>query len=545
MIDSARLYSALLNTGLQTKDNALYQVIYNLIGAVVQQQKVASAAVSSGGGTIIIDIPASPVFFDEGLGSDSDSLMFAFGSSQFWQKTANGIYYNDGNVGIGTNDPTVNLQVGDITDTITNAIRVVADGTAGANVVLASLVNGVVEQTISILSNTGELSFGVNPASFSTADLSAAAIVTFLQSGFVGIGTTLPEAKLSFGDTGAIPNTAGSKFIVFDNGAKSWGIGLTLYSGLYGLGIFANNTFTDSPRLIVQEDGNVGIGINTPTPYKLSVNGTTNLLDTLNLNGANAGIWTWTASAPSRMIMRSASAYGLALESNNTASSGIFIASSGNVGIGLLTVTAYIHIKAGTATANTAPLKFTTGTNLTTAEVGTHEYNNNHYITNWKLLRYPLGGTLFDHFADAGNGTTVETDLYSDTTIANTFGNNGDKIKAEYGGVFVSSATATREIKIYFAGTAIFDTGALTLSLSAAWTVFVTIIRVSSTVVRYMFSFTTEGAALAAYTAVGELTGLTLSNTNILKITGQAAGAGAATNDIVAKMGTVKFEPAA
>lgn len=35
-VDPARLYSALLNTGLQTKDNPLYQVIYQLIGQVVK-----------------------------------------------------------------------------------------------------------------------------------------------------------------------------------------------------------------------------------------------------------------------------------------------------------------------------------------------------------------------------------------------------------------------------------------------------------------------------------------------------------------------------
>lgn len=152
---------------------------------------------------------------------------------------------------------------------------------------------------------------------------------------------------------------------------------------------------------------------------------------------------------------------------------------------------------------------------------------------------------LFDHFVNAGNGTTVETDLYSDTITAGQLAANGDKLQAQYGGVFVSSATATREIKIYFAGTQIFDTGALTLSLSSAWTAFVTVIRVSATVVRYMVSFTTEGAALAAYTAVGELTGLTLSGTAVLKITGQAAGVGAASNDVVAKLGSVAFSPAA
>lgn len=150
---------------------------------------------------------------------------------------------------------------------------------------------------------------------------------------------------------------------------------------------------------------------------------------------------------------------------------------------------------------------------------------------------------LFSHFANAGNVTTGETDLYSDTTAASTLSANGQTLEAQYGGLYVSSGTATRQIRIYFGGTVIFDTGALTLSLSSAWTAYVTIIRVSATVVRYMISFTTEGAALAAYTAVGEVTGLTLSNTNILKITGQAAGIGAATNDIVAKMGLVEKYP--
>ncbi len=150
---------------------------------------------------------------------------------------------------------------------------------------------------------------------------------------------------------------------------------------------------------------------------------------------------------------------------------------------------------------------------------------------------------LFDHFASVGNVGTGEDDLYSDTLAAGQLATNGDKIEAQYGGTFVSSATATREIKIYFGGTMIFDTGTLTLSLSSAWTAYATFIRVSSSVIRYMVSFTTEGAALAAYTAVGELTGLTLANTQVIKITGESAGVGAATNDIVAMMGNVEFKP--
>jgi len=53
----------------------------------------------------------------------------------------------------------------------------------------------------------------------------------------------------------------------------------------------------------------------------------------------------------------------------------------GKIGIGQ-TPTAVLHLKAGTATANTAPLKLTTGTLLTTPEAGAIEFNGTDiYIT--------------------------------------------------------------------------------------------------------------------------------------------------------------------
>lgn len=250
-----------------------------------------------------------------------------------------------------------------------------------------------------------------------------------------------------------------------------------------------------------------------------------------------------------------------------------------NASVGIqVNPTAYLHLPAGTTAASTSPLKFTSGSLQTTAEAGAVEFltdkwygtittgaarkeltlndaaltsglvpvaTTNGRLTDSTITASKIAKPLFDHFASVGNVGTGEDDLYSDTTAAGQLATNGDKLEAEYGGTFVSSATATREIKAYFGGTMIFDTGALSLSLSAAWTAYVSIIRVSSTVIRYMVSFTTEGAALAAYTAVGEVTGLTLSGTNILKITGEAAGVGAATNDIVAMMGTISYVPAA
>ena len=81
---------------------------------------------------------------------------------------------------------------------------------------------------------------------------------------------------------------------------------------------------------------------------------------------------------------------------------------SGRVGIGQTEPTAVLHLKAGTATASTAPLKFTSGTNLTTAEAGAMEFNGtnlffspsttrhtvNHGLTGSATLNFPSTLTM-------------------------------------------------------------------------------------------------------------------------------------------------------
>jgi hypothetical protein len=70
----------------------------------------------------------------------------------------------------------------------------------------------------------------------------------------------------------------------------------------------------------------------------------------------------------------------------------------GNVGIRTTAPTARLQIGAGTATANTAPLKFTSGTNLTTPEAGAMEYDGtNLYFTpvaSRKTIGYKRNVTL-------------------------------------------------------------------------------------------------------------------------------------------------------
>lgn len=155
-----------------------------------------------------------------------------------------------------------------------------------------------------------------------------------------------------------------------------------------------------------------------------------------------------------------------------------------------------------------------------------------------------IGGSLFDHFVDAGNITTTETDLYSDSTAGNTLVTTGDTIVAVYSGIFVLSATATRELKAYFGGTLIFDSTALTSTVAAEWVMNVIIVMDSSTSVRCAVTLTLSGASVTSEANYQAVTGLTLTGSNILKITGQAGGVGAATNDIVAKLGKIEWKSA-
>src|ERR1035437_3926972 len=73
--DPSRLYVSLLNTGLQQKDNPLYQVIHDLIGAVAVVNKQTNTIILGGGsaGPAGKDgLPGPPGFLLGGDNSSSD-----------------------------------------------------------------------------------------------------------------------------------------------------------------------------------------------------------------------------------------------------------------------------------------------------------------------------------------------------------------------------------------------------------------------------------------------------------------------------------------
>lgn len=219
-----------------------------------------------------------------------------------------------------------------------------------------------------------------------------------------------------------------------------------------------------------------------------------------------------------------------------------FYLKNSGAGVGVFTTTANLHIGAGSTAASSAPIKINTGTLQTTAESGTIEFNNAFYMTKSSAARFAMGGVLTQNFTDTGNVGTGEDDLYSYTTPASLLDVNGHKIFARYGGIFVNSVS-TKQLRAYFGGTAIFDSGALTITATSYWDLDVMCIRVSSTVVRCTCKLSVTGSTtLDTVVKYVEVTGLTLSNTNILKITGETAGASTADNDIVAKLASVEWK---
>ena len=156
-----------------------------------------------------------------------------------------------------------------------------------------------------------------------------------------------------------------------------------------------------------------------------------------------------------------------------------------------------------------------------------------------------VGGTIADFHTDAGNSGSSVTDLYSYTVPANTMNNTDDKLVFKYVGTFANS-TSERTLTVSFDGAEVFTTGEIDITETASWTVEGWIVRISNSTVRVYTEFKGMGPSFVALTNNWiELTSVSLDNTSILKITGQATGGAAASDHIIARQGTIEWKPAA
>lgn len=115
---------------------------------------------------------------------------------------------------------------------------------------------------------------------------------------------------------------------------------------------------------------------------------------------------------------------------------------NGITGIGVVSPTAKLHLAAGTAAANTAPLKFTAGTLLTTPEAGVMNYDGtNFYLSpSTTLKRLPLtnNATPSNGQIPIGNGT--------DYTVANIAQGTGITVTNGSGTISISSSVNLQQV---------------------------------------------------------------------------------------------------
>lgn len=224
-------------------------------------------------------------------------------------------------------------------------------------------------------------------------------------------------------------------------------------------------------------DMNIGIGVaGTNSGYKLDVNGTTRINEALRVDGATfSGLSSGSyncfyingAGGNFGTIQRTAAnIFSLGWDTNigNTrlGTNVLTWTSDSRVGVGngMTSPTAILHLKAGTATASTSPLKFTSGTNLTTPEAGSVEYDGtNLFQTNSTTVR---GKIEINRSSTSAAGTLALTTTYnrfifSGTTATWTLplpsSNNDAKI------YIVNKGSSNLTIDVSGGGSTIYDAG--------------------------------------------------------------------------------------
>ncbi|MBP6181998.1 hypothetical protein [Flavobacterium sp.] len=139
------------------------------------------------------------------------------------------------------------------------------------------------------------------------------------------------------------------------------------------------------------------------------------------------------------------------LKTNNTER--LRVLSAGNIGIGVTAPTASLHIKAGTISAGTAPLKLTDGPLLTTVEPGAIEYKGHTFYASTYLVRRSimLAQDVVVTPVTVTN-TTDETTIYTSTMAAN-YLTTGKLMNIKlYGRFFTANSSTIYTFRVKLAG---------------------------------------------------------------------------------------------
>lgn len=285
----------------------------------------------------------------------------------------------NGNIGIGTIAPNAKLNIN------TDSLGATVSDTSGI-----SLTNSTVA-----ISGTQQISPALRWSGSGFATTPGAARNTSFISYLQPVqGTTDPSSNLIFASS--INNSAYTTRLTLSSaGALTVGAGLSATTGAF------SSTLTNTRNALVttSTDGIITTNFTASTavvPVQVSPR--------IRLSGT---AWNTTATASSNTINWSienvpisgaipSSSLRFNFDRNGTGYSNVFsLLSGGNLGLGVLNPTARLNLAAGTASANTSPLKFTAGTNLTASEAGAMEWNGtNLFLTTSGNVRQTINQGL-------------------------------------------------------------------------------------------------------------------------------------------------------
>lgn len=280
--------------------------------------------------------------------------------------------------------------------TLTNAHLFVGNGSNAATDVA---VSGVLT-----LANTGAFSFASTTGSGATVQGTTPTFTTNITTPVI-LGGTAAGSNITYTSTTGTGTTGGIAH-AFKGGTNGGTNLVTLLND--GSFIAGGVAQLSTENFSFQKNSNAN---NQFTVYN-TTSGTAGKSTISALGAGNVGISLKALSAAfttSGIDIQAAST----LSSNSTAGLNIGTSSNTTMGIwtnntqranygaggglfigGSTTPTALLHLAAGTATANTGPLKFTSGTNLTTPEAGAVEFDGTNYFGTSSTTRYTLAKTL-------------------------------------------------------------------------------------------------------------------------------------------------------
>ena len=293
-----------------------------------------------------------------------DVNQFVVGSSS----ATSFIINNAGNVGVGTTSPLGKLDIygGYVSaapnaDDANNGFVVGISGTNGTNKPSATSAMAKLYITGGNTAHAGSLDLRSGSAVGSTINMYAVSgaqtikfntdSTSYINGGNVGIGTTSPGYRFSIdnGSTGypiQLYSTNQDNVIRFQNagaGGRTYHVGSTGNSSGAGNGFSIYDVTGNASRLLIDPNGNVGIGTTSPQ-VRLHISSTDQSISRLRIENTGSGGKTWDIVGG----LPAANNMNFSIYDFDAAATRLTIDSSGNVGINQTSPSGTLEVHTGT-----------------------------------------------------------------------------------------------------------------------------------------------------------------------------------------------------